>query len=372
MIVGLLFQILTVIVLFQLVFISVFLITNRKGRRISNLLLASFFLSLTAGLTDFALLQLKVFDTYFQYAFLLNSLVIFHAPLLLLYVQSVTNTDFRLKAIHLLHSGGFLLSVGLLIPFYYTKPPEVQQYVIEGVQKGDASVFIIISIVGLLYELGYLAAVKIELNAYDKKIKERFSNIDQIHLSWLWYMVNIFIVSFIASTIASTIRHTTLDHLDEAGVILALIGFFFMINSVLLKGLHQNEIFLGLPSKSSLNKMDQSEVAELIQNLQQHLQSKKPYLNPDITINQLAEQLKVGPRDLSNAINSELGQSFFDLINRYRIEEAKKEIKQSVDPKETILEIMYRVGFNSKSSFNTAFKKYTGTTPSTYKAEISS
>ena len=67
----------------------------------------------------------------------------------------------------------------------------------------------------------------------------------------------------------------------------------------------------------------------------------------------------------------ELGKSFFDLINSYRIEEAKKMIKEPEDEKMTISEVMYKVGFNSKSSFNTAFKKYTGLTPSEYKSQIS-
>jgi AraC-like DNA-binding protein len=96
----------------------------------------------------------------------------------------------------------------------------------------------------------------------------------------------------------------------------------------------------------------------------------KPYLNPELTLHDLSSQLKVSDRKLSILINAELGKSFFDLINSYRIEEAKKILRTSKDPKLTVLEIMYEVGFNSKSSFNTAFKKYTGSTPTAYRARF--
>jgi len=108
-----------------------------------------------------------------------------------------------------------------------------------------------------------------------------------------------------------------------------------------------------------------------LQNLSEHLSKNKPFLEPDLTLNELAEQMQISSRQLSTLINIELGKSFFDLINGYRIEEAKRILKESQDSKLTVLEVMYDVGFNSKSSFNTAFKKYTGTTPTAFKAQFS-
>jgi len=62
-----------------------------------------------------------------------------------------------------------------------------------------------------------------------------------------------------------------------------------------------------------------------------------------------------------------LGQNFYDFINRYRILEAKQLLTNPKDPKITVLEVLYEVGFNSKSSFNTLFKKYTGLTPTEFR-----
>ncbi|KAB2844021.1 MAG: AraC family transcriptional regulator, partial [Melioribacteraceae bacterium] len=83
------------------------------------------------------------------------------------------------------------------------------------------------------------------------------------------------------------------------------------------------------------------------------------------TIRELAENLNIHPNHLSQIINEKLGQNFFDFINSYRIKEAEKLLLKN--GKKTILEIAFEVGFNSKSTFNAAFKKHTGVTPTAYK-----
>ena len=77
--------------------------------------------------------------------------------------------------------------------------------------------------------------------------------------------------------------------------------------------------------------------------------------------------MEVRPKVLSQVINESLHQSFFDFVNRYRIEEAKQQLTHPEDEAITILEILYNSGFNSKSSFNTLFKKYTGLTPTEFR-----
>jgi AraC-like DNA-binding protein len=95
----------------------------------------------------------------------------------------------------------------------------------------------------------------------------------------------------------------------------------------------------------------------------------KPYLDPDLSLDQLATQLQIKPRVLSQIINETLKKNFFDFVNYYRIEEAKHIFDHPEDPKITVLEVLYQVGFNSKSSFNTIFKKETGLTPSAYRQQ---
>ncbi|UKB81285.1 helix-turn-helix domain-containing protein [Chryseobacterium sp. MEBOG07] len=93
----------------------------------------------------------------------------------------------------------------------------------------------------------------------------------------------------------------------------------------------------------------------------------EPYLDSSLTIQDLAEQLNMPVKDLSALINLYMNKHFFDFINEYRIEKAKEILKNPLQKELTILEILYEVGFNSKSSFSTSFKKYTGTTPTDFR-----
>ena len=79
----------------------------------------------------------------------------------------------------------------------------------------------------------------------------------------------------------------------------------------------------------------------------------------------MAAELNVNSRHLSQVINELLDQNFYDLINKYRVEEVKKYIKKN--PGKNISEMMYEAGFNSKAAFNNAFKKHTGMTPTEYR-----
>lgn len=92
-------------------------------------------------------------------------------------------------------------------------------------------------------------------------------------------------------------------------------------------------------------------------------------MNADLTMQDLSEKMQLPTKVISQVINQESGKSFFDFINTYRCEEAKKLINSS-DPRVTILEILYEAGFNSKSSFNKEFKKLTGSTPTEYRKSL--
>ena len=94
---------------------------------------------------------------------------------------------------------------------------------------------------------------------------------------------------------------------------------------------------------------------------------EKPYLNPSLSIRSFSEEIKMNSRDISVLINQNLKQYFFDFINEYRVKEAMKILKNPSKKEFTVLEILYEVGFNSKSSFNTAFKKHTGLTPTQFR-----
>ena len=97
------------------------------------------------------------------------------------------------------------------------------------------------------------------------------------------------------------------------------------------------------------------------------MQIDQPFLDPSITVKQLADRLAISDRILSQTINEYRKQNFYDFINNYRINFAKDLLNNPIDEKMTVLEVLYAAGFNSKSAFNVAFKKETGLTPSQFR-----
>jgi AraC-like DNA-binding protein len=97
------------------------------------------------------------------------------------------------------------------------------------------------------------------------------------------------------------------------------------------------------------------------------METKKIYAKNDLTLNEFAEHLAIPAHHLSQIINDRLQQNFYDFINNYRVEEAKKRLLDPAYQHLTILAIAYEVGFSSKSVFNTAFKKHANMTPSQFK-----
>jgi AraC-like DNA-binding protein len=113
-------------------------------------------------------------------------------------------------------------------------------------------------------------------------------------------------------------------------------------------------------------------VDQVLPKLTRLMQEEKVFLDPDLSLQKLSQHLHVHYNHLSQIINEHMGKSFNDYINSYRIEEARKKLADPAESQKTVLEIAYDTGFYSKSVFNTAFKKFTGMTPSQYKKKVGS
>ena len=114
-----------------------------------------------------------------------------------------------------------------------------------------------------------------------------------------------------------------------------------------------------------------SQIQAIRQQLQAHMEVGHPYLDPDLSLRELARQLKVHPNYLSQVINETQGQNFFTFINTYRVEAFKARLLSSTAKHFTLLAHAYECGFKSKTTFNTTFRKLTGQTPSQYQKGLS-
>ncbi len=147
------------------------------------------------------------------------------------------------------------------------------------------------------------------------------------------------------------------------------ISAFILINLIALVITNKSEF------SRQLNKYNASAISHTSEKrykktLLGYMESEKPYLNPSLSLGDLEEALSIPYRFLSQTINNSFNQNFYDFVNRYRIQEVKRLLKNNEDDRQTIIEVAYEAGFNSKSAFNKAFKKQVGMTPKEYKKSI--
>jgi AraC-like DNA-binding protein/membrane-bound metal-dependent hydrolase YbcI (DUF457 family) len=143
--------------------------------------------------------------------------------------------------------------------------------------------------------------------------------------------------------------------------------YFYLVGLIYVFGFfgfrHQAfKISLDLISKKS-EAASNVQLKELFEKFEQWLLSTKPYLEPDLNLNQCAEKLNCSPQNLSETIHSSSFKNFRDCVNHYRVEEFKQRIQKANLQKETIIGIAYDCGFNSEPSFYRIFKEKTGKAP---------
>jgi AraC-like DNA-binding protein len=105
----------------------------------------------------------------------------------------------------------------------------------------------------------------------------------------------------------------------------------------------------------------------LAQKISLAMEKEKLYQEPELTLQNLAQKMQCPSYQVSQAINEGMNKSFYDLVNGYRVEEAKRLLLDSRNRNYTILSVGFEAGFNSKTTFNTVFKKFTGFTPTEFR-----
>ncbi len=155
---------------------------------------------------------------------------------------------------------------------------------------------------------------------------------------------------------------------DMLGIILITL-FIYILSFNLLRRPH---ILIGMESLALMPKyhksgLDEERKQALLLKLNDYLELEKPYLDENISLNQLSQRFETSPNQLSQAINEGLGLNLYQLINQYRLREVKRKLSDPKEDHKTILALAFESGFQSKASFNRIFKKSENTTPVEYR-----
>ena len=172
--------------------------------------------------------------------------------------------------------------------------------------------------------------------------------------------------------------------LIEQGVAYRLPMMIYICVEPILKPLHsiprfqalmrqvlgEETTFEGSKRKYKKSLLDEELLKQYLGQLEQLMATDKPYLDPDLTLRSLAQMLNIPPNHLSQLLNEGLEKNFSEYVNSYRLEAFKSKVADPAQQHLTILALAYDSGFNSKTVFNTFFKKITGKTPRAYWKEV--
>jgi len=305
------------------------------------------------------------------------------------YVLVMINKTGRFKPVYWLHGLPFLIfTVYLLINFYFLSASEKLAFYHN--QSVHLSPIIrIIWYFKVFVGPVYVVLSLIKLNQHAKNIADNFSYSEQINLRWLIYVVAGLGFVWITVLLTKFIRfyYPSIPFLiDEYVIFLTVTAAIFFLGYF---GFKQQVIYVNKSpdlKKSELNlhpeikqlsnektkeryknsSLDEKTAKEYLSGLLSYMNKEKPYLNGKLSLKEVADYLGLSTNHLSQVINEQTGMSFFDFVNKFRVDEIKIRLSDQKYKYFTLLAIAYDCGFNSKSSFNSIFKKSTGTTPSEY------
>ena len=363
------------------VFMFLLLLFKKKKNRSDYLFLG--WLAVTLGQITFYEITIYRCQIEGLWAIICFALPLLGAPTLFLYILSLTGHRVSWKTI-LLHLGIYIVYV--LIFFILQQKEDLLLVAKNGIINPDEKPLwwlqyyaVPLAISAFMYCVWDL----ILLSRHRANILDYFSFEEKVNLKWVSYVVNSYFILFLATSFL--IFGAVQFQLFPVEKAFTLVGICLstMVIAFGFYGFRQTAIFtntdlqkisrLSTNSKTTQNALYSKsgltieKIKSLAKHLTEHMETEKPFLNENLNLSILAEKSEISQSHISQVINQHFEMHFYDFINRYRVEEAKKKLSSPDFDHLSVLGIAFDCGFKSKSSFNRYFKKYTGISPSEFK-----
>ncbi len=302
-----------------------------------------------------------------------------YGPLLYLYVRTLTEGQEKLSGRDWLHFAPFVLVAISFVPTYLQTPSDKLLLLADPLSAPQADWIGVVNPLKLIVGGVYVAMIVYTLKRHRTRLRDNVSSVEHMQLLWLR---NLTIGTVGLLTVAATVYvlggHATVVGMDPGEFYddLTLLAVTIFVYAVGYFGLRQPEVAIPSPEDSSTGSasykrsgMDVTEAGRLRERLINLMETERPYTRGDLTLQELASALAISPHNLTEVLNTQVGERFYDFVNGYRVREVKRRLGDAAYADWTVLAIGLDAGFNAKSSFNAAFKKHTGMTPSQYRAQ---
>jgi len=297
-------------------------------------------------------------------------------PLAYLYVRACTQKGFEFRLILFLHFIPFIFDIFYHLPFYMQAGVEKLKFAKNFRATGDIQEHPLWLAAKAISMIIYFVLSARLILQYRKHLTNTVSTVDANFHRWLLIFIFTLTIPFIG------LIGYAITKFNGTGILGVAVTLFPFILAIYFATLIKPELFHAFPHQmlipeSAEDKKQRYERSSLkdtqkqkyLEKLLNYVIDEKPYQSPDLTLAQLAEQTNIAPHYLSQVINEKLNVNFLDFINGYRVKAAQNLLTNPKFSHYTILSIAYDAGFNSKSTFYTAFKKITGMTPSAYRKQ---
>ncbi len=358
----------------QGLFLASVLFFQRRGNRQANRIFAALVFLFSLRLMEVAGYWSTFFLAFPHLAFTTSPFPFLFGVLLYFYAIALSGRIPALRKRDAYHFIPFLAYIARLFRFYiqsgdrklvllkryiYSDSPELSQmFFLTKAAQDVLMLFYIILTLRLLREHGRRVA--------------KAARAEQAKIKWLTRLtVGLGVFVLLDSAHVIELGFFGYEYIKEvySPLILFSAGVIYMLGYVALK---QPEVISGGvhltgPPRYEKSTLNSNRVDAYASRLVAAMEEEKLYTDSALKLSDLAEKLGIAPHHLSQVLNVKLRKNFFDFVNSYRIDEAKHRLSQPQHNHFTILSIAHEVGFNNKASFNSAFKKHTGMTPSQFR-----
>ncbi|MEM6629107.1 MAG: helix-turn-helix domain-containing protein [Bacteroidota bacterium] len=356
--------ILTSALISQGIFAAILLFFQRNNS-LANRYLAFLLLAFSLWLIDSFFRVSTIYEQNANYYFLPIYYSLAFGPLVYFYTQALTKGKRSLSARNLGHFIPVILQLGLYV-FLQSQSYEFRRdFWFEVHRPFTYRVEFILT----FFSLGiYLVASMRVLKKYQAYIRNAFSEISRINLYWLRLVLGVMIFLSITWLLDALLREVWVYYPKQNFSSIAIgISLLVLAGGALLQSPLKELGFNSEDRDTQLPKSSQQDLDPLLlERIQWEMKERKYYLNPRLTLESFARELKEPSRLISQHINQGLGVSFIDFVNQFRVEAVKQRMESEDRQTLTLLGMALESGFNSKSTFNRIFKKFTGKSPSAY------
>jgi len=295
---------------------------------------------------------------------LLAACLLLQGPLLYFYLRSLSQSVRLLRWINLVHLIPALLAVLLLVSFGIDSLEWQPTTHLEGAEK------LVVAIVWALVKISpvlYIIASGIAEFRLRQQMRDLYSSIADSELKladavlagfclhWCWSLIAYLLEGFVSASVSDTLG--IMDNYLTA----------ILVNTLFIFGLINTRQLLDLQVVTVARPVQPAKMDSKVDIIEKAVHQDKLFLEPNLNLERFAEQIGLKPRDVSAILKIHYQSNFFEFINRYRVEEAKRLLLLPELKDETILEIIYKSGFNSPSAFHRFFKRMVGMTPTEFR-----